>query len=64
MIKLESTHKYFFNTEEEAEEFVEQAKTEPGQLIDWKISIKETKKDFYVIVTTKHRHSTLEEAKS
>ena len=64
MILLEKTEKYFFQTEQEAEEFVESQKETEGQLVDWKISVKDSAKEHYVIATTKIRYLTLTEAKS
>lgn len=63
MILLEKTEKYFFKTEEDAENFIEEEKGTEGQLIDWKISIKKTTKEYYIIITTKKRFLTLAEAK-
>lgn len=64
MIKMESTYKYFFNTEEEAELFVEKMKKEDeGVVIDYKISNKETKAAIFTILTIKIRYKTLAEAK-
>lgn len=64
MILLEKTEKYYFQTEEDAEAFVESQKEVEGQLVDWKISIKETTKEFYVLATIKLRYKTLAEAKA
>ena len=60
---LERSEKYFFNEEFLAEEFIEKEKETKGQLVDWKISIKETRDSTYVIVTTKKKFLTLTEAK-
>jgi hypothetical protein len=65
MILMETTRKYFFDSEETAEAFVEQVKeTTAGMVIDYKISNKETKDSEYTILTIKERFKTLAEAKS
>lgn len=64
MILLDKTEKYFFTDEIKAEDLIEERKKEvEGQLIDYKLSIKETKQGTYFIVTLKTRYKTLTEAK-
>lgn len=60
---LERVEKYYFEEEAEAEQFIESQKETDGELIDRKLSVKETSKEFYVIVTLKKRFKTLAEAK-
>ena len=60
---LERVEKYYFTEEAEAEQFIESQKETEGELIDRKLSVKETSKEFYVIVTLKKRFQTLAEAK-
>jgi len=66
-IIMEQTTKLGFSDEESAEEFVNQAKAKAdadGNLImDYKISVKETKSGSYVILTIKERMKTLNETK-
>jgi len=66
-IIMEQTTKLGFSDEESAEEFVNQAKVKAdadGNLImDYKISVKETKSGSYVILTIKERMKTLNETK-
>lgn len=64
---MEETKKFIFNDEEEAEEYVQELKTiseaEGAQVIDYKITLKETKDSTYVIMTAKVRHLSLPDAK-
>lgn len=61
---MEKTEKLFMNNLDEAEHIIEERKdSDEGVLIDWKISVKETKEFVYYIVTLKTRYYTLTEAK-
>lgn len=63
-IILEKTEKYFFSDEIKAEEAIlQQKENSDGDLIDYKLSKKETKDGEYFIVVLKTRYATLTEAK-
>ena len=64
MILLERTEKFVCMDETEAELYVEKLKKETeGNVIDYKISIKETKEGGYALLTIKEKFTSLAEAK-
>lgn len=64
MIKMETTEKFFVNTEDEAENLIaERKKLTEGDLIDYKVSEKETKDGLYYIVVLKTRFANLQQCK-
>ena len=62
---MEKTEKFFINSEVEAEGLIIERKKnlEGGDLIDYKVSEKETKDGLYYIVVLKTRYATLAECK-
>lgn len=66
-VLMEETRKYLFNGEEEAEAFVQELKvsseSDGAQVIDYKITLKETKDSEFVILTAKVRYLNLADAK-
>ena len=66
-ILLESTAKVLVLTEEDAENYIQELKTsvesDGNLLVDYKITLKETKDSTFFIVTSKVRTNTLPEAK-
>lgn len=62
-ILMEKTEKHFFREEDYAERFIESSKEGEHDLIDYKLSRKDTKEGEYFIVTLKKRFATLPEAK-
>jgi|GEM_PF-6090055 len=66
-VRMEETKKYLINDEEEAELFIQSEKArieeEGGQVIDYKLTVKETKESTFVVLTIKARFLTLPEAK-
>lgn len=64
MIRMEKVEKFFILTEQSAEELITKRKeSTEGDLIDYKVSEKETKNGIYYIVTLKTRFKTLQECK-
>jgi ribosomal protein L11 len=66
-VLMEETSKHLFNEEQEAELFVQELKKEVeengAQVVDYKITIKETKDSEFVILTSKVRYLNLTDAK-
>ena len=64
MLMMETTCKWICLSEDEAKaKIAERQKETDGMVIDYKITIKETKESEYVVLTIKERLATLPEAK-
>ena len=64
MIKLETIEKYVVATEDEVDGVLAELKTSQDfELVDYKVTQKDTKESSFYLLTTKKRHKTLAEAK-
>lgn len=64
MLMMETTCKWMCLSEEEAKAKIAERQIETeGMVIDYKITIKETKESEYIVLTIKERLATLSEAK-